>query len=322
MDALDPLDPLLNDVPPGEAVMIFIGVTTGGSRIHSIFPRWAAEMGIAPAHLRGLDLPLDVQADAVRSAVRWIARSDAIRGALVTTHKIAVHRHARDLFAGFDADADRLGEVNAIVKTPAGLAGHAMDTVTAGLALDRIVPRAHWGRNAEAEALVLGAGGAGLALAAQLTGRPARERPCAITLVDVDAGRLADAEAALRGGNAGDIVRVRQVSGADGSDALLAGLPARSLVVNATGLGKDRPGSPFSPLARFPDEAVVWEFNYRGPRDFLVQAQSQQAEQRLTVADGWTYFLYGWAHVMAAVFGVRLDDALFDRLERATEAER
>ena len=40
------------------------------------------------------------------------------------------------------------------------------------------------------------------------------------------------------------------------------------------------------------------------------------------VADGWTYFLYGWAHVMAAVFGVRLDDALFDRLEQAAEAER
>lgn len=322
MGTLDPLDPLLNDLPSGEPVMIFIGVTTGGSRIHRIFPRWATAMGIAPAHLRGLDLPLDVQSDAVRSAIRWIAKSDAIRGALVTTHKIAVHRHARDLFAGFDGDADRLGEVSAIVKTPAGLAGHAMDTVTAGLALDRIVPRVHWHRYAEAEALVLGAGGAGLALAAHLVGRPAGERPCAVTLADVDAGRLADAEAALKDGNAGDIVGVRQVSGADGNDALLAALPPCSLVVNATGLGKDRPGSPLSRLARFPEDGVVWEFNYRGPRDFLGQAQSQQAEQRLTVADGWTYFLFGWAHVMAAVFGVRLDDALFDRLERAAEAER
>ncbi len=319
---MDPLDPLLDDVPPGEAVMIFIGVTTGGSRIHRIFPHWAAAMAIAPAHLRGLDLPLDVQADAVRAAVRWIAASDTIRGALVTTHKIAVHRHARDLFSGFDGDADRLGEVSAIVKTPAGLVGHAMDTVTAGLALDRIVPRAHWGRYPDAEALVLGAGGAGLALAAHLVGRPAGERPRALTLADVDAQRLADAESALLDGDAGGIVGFRQVPGADGNDALLAALPPRSLVVNATGLGKDRPGSPLSPSARFPTEGVVWEFNYRGPRDFLVQAQSQQADRRLTVADGWTYFLYGWAHVMAAVFGVGLDDALFDRLERAAQAER
>ena len=319
---MDPLHSLLDNVPPGEAVMIFIGVTTGGSRIHRIFPRWTAAMGIAPAHLRGLDLPLDVQADAVRSAVRWIAGTDAVRGALVTTHKIAVHRHARDLFAGFDEDADRLGEVSAIVKTPAGLVGHAMDTVTAGLALDRIVPRTHWDHCPEADALVLGAGGAGLALTAHLIGRPAGERPRAITLVDVDAGRLADAESALRDGDGGGIVGYRHVPGADENDALMASLPPHSLVVNATGLGKDRPGSPFSPSARFPRDGVVWEFNYRGPRDFLAQARSQKAERSLTVADGWTYFLYGWAHVMAAVFGVRLDDALFDRLEQAAEAER
>ena len=313
--------PFLADLPAGEAVMVFVGVTTGGSRIHRIFPDWAEAMGIAPARLCGLDLPMDVGPEAVRAAVRRIAEAEQVRGALVTTHKIAVHRHARDLFAAFDRDADWLGEVSAIVKTPAGLVGHALDTVTAGLALDRIVPRAHWRRHPGAHALVLGAGGAGLALTAHLMDRAAGERPDAIILCDVDARRLADARSALQAHDAQALVSYHQVEGAADNDALLQALPPRSLVANATGLGKDRPGSPLTTAARFPDRGIVWEFNYRGPRDFLAQAQESR-QHGLTVEDGWTYFLYGWAHVMAQVFGVRLDDALFARLEAAAEARR
>lgn len=302
--------------------MVFMGVTTGGSRIHRIFPLWAEVMGLSPARLHGLDLPVDVEADAVREAVRWIADTDCIRGALVTTHKIAVHRFAGDLFAAFDADADWLGEVSAIAKMPDGLVGHALDTVTAGLALDRIVPRSHWARNPGAEALVLGTGGAGLALTAHLLQRHPDDRPAAMTLCDVDDGRLASARASLQARDARDVVSYRQVRGAADNDALLQALPPNSLVVNATGLGKDRPGSPLSSAVRFPEGGVVWEFNYRGPRDFLVQAEARREQDSLTVADGWTYFLYGWAHVMAEIFGVALDDALFARLEAAAEATR
>lgn len=314
--------PYLADLPAGEAVMVFVGVTTGGSRIHRIFPAWAEAMGIAPARLCGLDLPMDVTPDAVRSAVRCIAEADQVRGALVTTHKIAVHRHARDQFAAFDRDANWLGEVSAIVKTPDGLVGHALDTVTAGLALDRIVPRAHWRRHPTAEALVLGSGGAGLALAAHLVERPVADRPCGIVLCDVDAQRLADAKGALQVHDTDGLVAYRRVADPADNDALLRALPPNSLVANATGLGKDRPGSPISAAARFPDRGIVWEFNYRGPRDFLAQAHAGRDRYGLIVEDGWTYFLYGWAHVMAEVFGVTLDDALFARLESTAENQR
>ena len=312
----------LPDFRSGDPVMVFMGVTTGGSRIHRIFPLWTEVMGLPPARLHGLDLPVDVGADAVREAVRWIADSDCIRGALVTTHKIAVHRHARDLFAAFDADADWLGEVSAVAKGPGGLVGHALDTVTAGLALDRIVPRTHWARHPGAEALVLGSGGAGLALTAHLLQRNPEERPAALVLCDVDGGRLDSARTSLQVRDDRDFVSYRRVRGAEDNDALLRALPPYSLVVNATGLGKDRAGSPLSPGVRFPQGGVVWEFNYRGPREFLVQAEARREQDGLTVADGWTYFLYGWAHVMAEIFGVVLDDALFARLEAAAEAAR
>ena len=71
-------------------------------------------------------------------------------------------------------------------------------------------------------------------------------------------------------------------AGPDDVDALLEALPPASLVVNATGMGKDRPGSPVSAGARFPERGVVWEFNYRGPLDFWHQALAQQQERSCT----------------------------------------
>jgi shikimate 5-dehydrogenase len=72
--------------------------------------------------------------------------------------------------------------------------------------------------------------------------------------------------------------------------------------VNATGMGKDIAGSPLGPQARFPEEAIVWELNYRGQLDFLRQAREQAAERSLRVEEGWTYFIHGWTSVMEEVF--------------------
>src|SRR5204863_7479118 len=73
-------------------------------------------------------------------------------------------------------------------------------------------------------------------------------------------------------------------------DELVAAAPPRSLVVNATGLGKDRPGSPTSDRVAFPDRAVVWELNYRGDLRFLRQARAQAGGAELSVNDGWRRF--------------------------------
>jgi shikimate dehydrogenase len=46
------------------------------------------------------------------------------------------------------------------------------------------------------------------------------------------------------------------------NDELMAILPPGSLVINATGMGKDRPGSPISDNGLFPERGIVWELNY------------------------------------------------------------
>lgn len=60
-----------------------------------------------------------------------------------------------------------------------------------------------------------------------------------------------------------------------GNDALVSSLPPYSLVVNATGLGKDAPGSPITDRAISPKDSLVWEINYRGNLLFREQAESK-----------------------------------------------
>jgi shikimate 5-dehydrogenase len=107
------------------------------------------------------------------------------------------------------------------------------------------------------------------------------------------------------------------------NDAVLATLAPGSLVINATGLGKDAPGSPLTGAASFPDRAVVWDLNYRGELVFLDQARAQETTRHLRIEDGWTYFLHGWTQVIAEVFHIAIPssgpafDALSDSARRA-----
>ncbi|MEO5614002.1 MAG: shikimate dehydrogenase, partial [Cypionkella sp.] len=93
---------------------------------------------------------------------------------------------------------------------------------------------------------------------------------------------------------------------AEDNDAVMSGLRPGALVINATGLGKDAPGSPLTFAGPFPERAVVWELNYRGDLVFLDQANAQKQAKSLQVEDGWTYFIHGWTQVIAEVFDVTL----------------
>ncbi|MFV2082838.1 MAG: shikimate dehydrogenase, partial [bacterium] len=116
----------------------------------------------------------------------------------------------------------------------------------------------------------------------------------------------------------------RLISSPEENDSLLAGLPPGSLVVNATGLGKDAPGSPLTDAAHFPERGFAWDFNYRGDLVFLDQAQAQSDGKSLTVEDGWVYFLHGWTRVIAEVFDIAIPTSgpTFETLSQVAAAAR
>lgn len=291
--------------------MYFVGVDTAHSSIGRVFPRWCDRLGL-DAELVGVDFPLGARADDYRRFVSFLAEDELSLGALVTTHKIDLLEGCRDLFAGLDPYAASLGEASCLSKRDDGLWAHAKDPLTSGLALRAFVPEGHWERT-KAHAFLIGAGGSASAIAATLGDAPAR-----LVISDRDPGRL---DKVRRLHARAELVAVHD---AEDNDGVLAGLPVGSLVVNATGMGKDLPGSPLSPAAVFPREGLVWELNYRGELVFLERARAQALVRSLVCEDGWTYFLHGWLQAMGEVLGVAMPTAgrAFDELARLAEEVR
>lgn len=302
--------------------MLFVGVTTGKSFINKLFPLWAEILGLETRKLVGIDIPVNADPEIYRETARFFRNEPNALGALVTTHKVNLYQSARDLFDRFDPYAQKLDEISSISKQDNFLIGHAKDPITSGKALERIFPLNYWDTHNDAEALILGSGGSALALTCYFLERPEYQWPAKIHLTGRTLTRLEHLKDVLSELSGHDRVHIHHVTDLELHKRLLENLPEGSLVVNATGMGKDRPGSPLPDSARFPKQAIVWEFNYRGTLEFLHQAKAQQAAQSLLVEDGWIYFLYGWAYVIAEVFHFALHDELFNKLEQKANAIR
>nr|CTQ95823.1 miscellaneous; hypothetical/partial homology [Kibdelosporangium sp. MJ126-NF4] len=281
--------------------MGFVGVSTGESSIRRIFPVWAEILGLPTRELTGFDLPVDAAREEYRDVITRIAADPGMPGALITSHKTGVYAAAQDLFDELDPDARRFGEISSLSKKDGKLTGHAFDPVTAGLAMEEFLPRDHF-RDTGGELLCLGAGGAGTAIIWYLAHRA--DTPSRIFCTDTSHRKLAALRAMLRRERVRAHVDTVPVTGP--ADGLIELLPPGSMVVNATGMGKDTPGSPISERCAFPPGCLVWEINYRGTLDFLATAHAREAADDLTVVDGWRYFVHGWAQVIADVFDVKL----------------
>jgi shikimate 5-dehydrogenase len=300
--------------PATVPTMYFVGVTTGKSSIMTVFPRWAKHLGLAHAVIRGIDCKWHDQPEVYRRVVEFIKSDPFSLGALVTTHKIDLLAACRDLFDELDPFAQLMGEVSGISKRDGKLVGHAKDPITSGLALEAFLPAGHWEKTG-AEVLVLGAGGSSIAMTSYLMdpkhggNRPSkivvtnRSRPRLEEMRHVH-GRLPSPPAPLPTRERGISVEYHHTPRPEDNDALVNRLKPHSLVINATGLGKDAPGSPITDGATFPEHGYAWDFNYRGELVFLDQARAQQNQRDLHVEDGWVYFLHGWTQVIAEVFHV------------------
>lgn len=305
--------------------MYFIGVTTAKSSIMKVFPRWAEFLRLKDVEIKGIDFKVHDDPERYREAVSFIKHDPNSLGALVTTHKMDLLQSCRDLFDVLDEHAELMHEVSSISKKENKLAGHAKDPITSGLSLEAFLPDRHWEQTG-AEALILGAGGSGIALSWHLARKDAgRHRPSRLIVTNRSEGRLNEMKD-IHEKMGIDIPVTYHVTGSDpaANDDILSNLKPGSLVVNATGLGKDAPGSPLTDNASFPQDGLVWDFNYRGELRFLEQARRQQNEKNLHIEDGWIYFLHGWTRVIAEVFQIDIPTSgpVFDQLSRIASSTR
>ncbi len=317
----------VNDLHLSPAVtptMYFIGVSTAQSMIMRVFPAWARYLELGPSRLSGIDLRLHDEPDRYREVVRFIKGDPQSVGALVTTHKIDLLHAARDMFDELDDFGSLMGEVSAISKRDGRLCGGAKDPISSGLALEAFLPDGHW-RSSGAQAFLMCAGGSSVALCSYLGRRDhGANRPARIFVSNRSEKRLEEMrQIHSRGGMDVEVEYVLTPRPQD-NDAVMRRLGKGALVVNATGLGKDGPGSPITDAALFPETGLAWDFNYRGDLQFLRQARARAQGRGLHVEDGWLYFIYGWLAVIAEVFHkpIPFSGPVFDELSRIAERER
>lgn len=291
----------------------FIGVSTSHSSIMEVFPKWANALKLDAA-IKGFDFAPHSPAEDYRQVVDFIKNDPNSLGALVTTHKIDLYNACRDQFDYLDPYAVKLGEISSISKRDGKLCGHAKDPISSGLALEHFVPDNYW-RDYDGDVLLMGAGGSSLAMSLYFSQTKFENNvPKRIILANRSTARLEAAKEILNGLNPKiKFEFVHNPTPAD-NDRTLASLKPHSLIVNATGLGKDGPGSPLTNDCSFPADSLVWEINYRGDLLFKDQAEAQAEVKNLHVEDGWIYFIHGWTQVISEVFHLPIDEKLIEEL--------
>ena len=300
----------------------FIGVTTGKSSIMKVFPLWMKVLGREEVVMEGVDCKIHDEPEAYRQAVAQIKYDPLSLGALVTTHKIDLLNAARDMFEYLDTYAQITGEVSCISKLDGRLEGHAKDPITSGASLDAIIEKGYFGRTG-GEVLCFGAGGSGVATLLHLINKKDKsDRPKRFTFVNRSQGRLDHAREMVSGLKTD--IEVEYIQNADPAinDKIMEKFPPYSIIINATGMGKDTPGSPVTWEGKFPMHSLSWEFNYRGELDFMHQSLAQVESRHVKVEDGWLYFVHGWTQVVAQVLHFDLTPALFDKLNEAASTVR
>ncbi len=297
----------------------FIGVTTSKSIIRKVFPEWMKVLGREDIVLEGWDCKIHDEPNTYRRAVAQIKYDPLSLGALVTTHKIDLLTASRDMFDYLDPYAHITDEISSISKLDGRLEGHAKDPISSGNSLDAIIGKDYFSRTG-GHVLCFGAGGSAIATLLHLINKKDQsDRPAHFTFVNRSQGRLDHARQMVASLKTDIQIDYIQNSNPEVNDRILARTPAYSVIINATGMGKDTPGSPITWQAQFPKNSIAWEFNYRGELDFMHQALAQVEKNHVRVEDGWLYFIHGWTLVVAQVLHFELSPTVFDQLNKTAE---
>ena len=301
--------------PAKQPTLYFIGVTTKSSSIMKVFPKWAEVLGLENTVITGIDLPIRAPEKDYRRVAEFLKNDPLSLGALVTTHKIDMFNACHDIFDYIDPFAKELSELSCISKADGRFCAHAKDPISSGLALENFVPKDFWSKHG-GEVVLLGAGGSSLAMSLYFAQEKWGGNVPKVTICNRSTPRLESARAHLARVEKRLNLKYLHCPTPSDNDAVIANLPPYSLIVNATGLGKDAPGSPTTDAVQYPSNSLIWEINYRGDLLFMHQAQAQAAEKNLYVEDGWVYFIHGWTQVISEVFKIPIEGEMLEKLNQ------
>lgn len=296
-------------LPPKRFSYYFIGVDTHNSAIMKIFPLWCEEFGIKNVDLVGYNIEIQGTKKKYQEVIKHLKKYENAKAVIVTSHKINFVYHAKKLFDFFDEYAQLLEEVSCISKRNKKIWGFAKDPIASRMALESFLPYNYWKNNQNAQVLIMGAGGSGLALSVALIKvNDSLNVPAKIILTDIKPESIMHSKTVHSKIKNNVNIDYVIANANDTNSKIIEKMPSGSLIVNATGLGKDSPGSPIISELVFPYKGYIWDFNYRGDLNFIYQAKSQAKKRNLFIEDGWNYFIYGWILIFKDEFNINITD--------------
>ena len=191
--------------------------------------------------------------------------------------------------------------------------------ITAGSRCSRIVGDGYWGEREQL--LLLGAGGSSLALTLYLHGARWPGGRCRRRLVVTNRREPRLEEMREIHAEIGFQIPIDYRAGPDPGHQRRGGrggLRPGSVVVNATGLGKDRPGLTTDRRRRFPTGRSPGTSTTAATWSSSTRPSVQAVRPGLQVEDGWVYFIHGWTRVIAEVFHIDIPTSgpEFDQLSQ------
>ena len=280
--------------------MFFIGVTTHNSFINTVFNEWLNIIG-KDAELIGVNLDLNCPNEDYVKIVSFIKNNPFVLGALVTTHKVNLYNSTFHLFDFLPNTCKEFREIGCIYKSDNKLTAEVTDIISVRLALTSFLSNNYF-LHIKSEFCILGAGGAGIALAYRIL-TDKNHKPNKLIITDISSERIESASNILSKYDSEKLLETIKVEN-NNTDEIIEKLSSGSVIVNATGLGKDKKGTPFSEKINLPSRCYFWDFNYRGNLTFLEIAKQQADRKNLIVLDGWIYFIHGWTQVISKVFHI------------------
>lgn len=292
----------------------FLGVSTTKSSVNAAFPRWMDEFDLK-ADLVNVDLDLDSDENHYIEFCENLKDIKTV-GSLVTSHKANLYRHCSDRFDQLSDDSRLLQEISSIRFDAENmtLSAHNTDIEACMRTLLKLTTENQQWVNGDRSIVVLGAGGSGLSILIAASRSIKNHQKCVIS--DVSAARIKVAKEVLHTNR-----MVVDVEDGSINDQIVEDAGRAPLVINATGMGKDLPGSPVNDVRCFPANSTFWELNYRGERPLYHALERRANLNGLRIEDGWEFFLDGWINNIRYAFNLTPEYLSLERFRLATRKQ-
>ena len=298
--------------PKGPTIYV-VGEQPADTQFRSLIELGAKTLDGGSVAIEDLTTAPDVSAAERAAILEFLQDEYNARGAFIAGQAPHFLDESSDAYDEMDDACQLLGEVGVIVRRPGTLRAAAPRLQAVTRAIDRILP------DVTQEILIFGAGPDARAVAAVVAMGACKARPQKVTIASTDAKGLADVRQRIENRVLHGELEIRHVESPTEHDRLLALMPPRSAVIDAS-QNEYGVNAAVGSAALFPSQSVVCDLlSPAGKSRLLAEAVQQRGASELTIHDSRIYMLERRVAILETMFGTEATDPQLAALRKHVE---